>query len=82
MASLTDEQIEDLLRLESRHLPVGGSSGHGLQEKTYTMQVWRGLDYLVDLGYFTLEELIDLANGPGWQPESAPFDMRLTSIVS
>jgi len=82
MASLTDQQIEELLRLETRFLPVGGSPGHALQEKTYTMQVWRGLDYLIDLGYFTLEELIDLANGRGWQPVNAPFDMRLTSIVA
>lgn len=82
MAFMTERQIEEMLVLETRVIPVDGSHGLAMQQKTYTAQVWRGLDYLVDLGYFSTEELVDLANGEGWEPPNAPFDMRFTSIVA
>lgn len=82
MGFMTEQQIERLLRLETRMIPVEGSAGGSIRGITYTLHIWRGLDYLVDRGYFTTERIVDLSNVDGWTPGKAPFEMRFSSVIA
>ena len=82
MGFMTEQQIERLLRLETRMIPFQGSAGSSERAITYTLQVWRGFDYLIDREYFTIEHLVDLANVGGWTPKTASFEMRFSSVIA
>ncbi len=53
-----------------------------MRELTYTMLIWRGLEYLVDRGHTTVERLIELADVEGWEPPNAPFEMRFATTIA
>ena len=76
---LLPRPIEDsLLRLQTRLLPMP----NGEQRiTTLTSLVWLGVDYLIDRGYFDVQQLVELANVEGWEPPNAPFEMRFTTAV-
>jgi hypothetical protein len=79
MTTFSADRTEALLALQTRMIPLPGG---GTRELTYTLLVWRALDYLVDRGYFTTEELVDLANVDGWDPPNAPFEMRFATAIA
>lgn len=74
-----EEHPESLLQTQTRQivLPCGRA-----RELTYTLLMWRSLEYLVDRGHATLERLLDLAEVEGWEPPNAPFEMRFATVIA
>jgi len=74
-----DEHPEPLLQTQTRQIlmPCGRA-----RELTYTMLVWRSLEYLVDRGHTTVVRLIELAEVEGWEPPNAPFEMRFATAIA
>ncbi|MEO1009600.1 MAG: hypothetical protein AAFX79_13640 [Planctomycetota bacterium] len=79
MTPFTENRAEALLELQTRRIPLPGG---GTRELAYTVLVWRALDYLVDRGYFTAEELVELADVDGWEPPNVPFEMRFATAIA
>lgn len=78
MAYLDTPRTDALLQLQTRRIPLPGGK---TRELTYTMLVWRALEYLVDREYFTVEYLVELASVEGWPPR-APLEMRFSSVIA
>ena len=57
-------------------LPSGGST-----PLTYNMFVWQALEYLTDRGYFTVEQLVELACDDGRSPSVLCRNRLLTVIA-
>lgn len=79
MISFPDNREEALLQLQTRMIPMPDGRQRMM---TYTMLVWRAMDYLIDRRYCTLERLIAHANADGWDPPNAPFEMRFSSVIA
>ena len=79
MSLFTEDKAEALMELQTRRIPLPGG---GTRELTYTLLVWRALDYLVDREYFVASELVELADVGGWETPNAPFEMRFATAIA
>jgi|GEM_PF-4732225 len=79
MRYVFDHRQESLLQTQTRQivLPCGRA-----RELTYTLLVWRGMEYLIDRGHATLERLIELADVEGWEPPNVAFETRFATVIA
>jgi len=77
---MNDEaRTEALMELETRWLPMPGAFA---RELTYSLLLWRSLDYLIDQGHATLDELVAHAEQDGWVFDTLSFECRFSSVVA